>query len=176
MRVFVAVKLDEKIKKAIANISEEIKKVSVAGSYADPANYHITLNFIGEINPNCLNDIKRAIDLVADKSQPFDVKIEGIGQFKKGSSSIVWAGLSMGRFGLMELNNKLRIEFEKNGINTDEKKFNPHITLARKVSCHDSIENVWSGKWIQRVDRIVLMESARKKGKLLYTPIYESRF
>lgn len=176
MRVFVAVKLDEDIKRGIAKISDKIEKTCLGGRYTDPINYHITLEFIGEIEPNRLVDIKKAMDDVAEKCQPFDVKIEGIGRFEKGSSAIVWIGASLGRFGLFELNNKLLRHLEELGIDTGKKKFNPHITVGRKVILSDSFENLESGKFIQKVDRIVLMESARKNGKLLYTQIYESGF
>jgi len=176
VRVFVAVKLDEDIKKAIAGVSSEIKRKSRAGRYADPANYHITLEFIGETDSERLCKIHEAMDDAASESQAFEVKVEGLGIFGKPESATVWMGVSSGSSKLMEINKKLACRLEEAGFKKDEKKFNPHITIGRKVDSRDIFNDIKSGDWIQRVESIVLMESARENGKLLYTQIYESRF
>lgn len=176
MRVFVAVKLDEAVKKAIAGVSSRVRKSSRGGRYSDPSNYHITLEFIGETDPEGLKGICRAMDYAASETPAFNIKIEGLGSFGKSDSAIVWMGVSLGRDMLYELDRKLAGGLREEGFAIDRKGFSPHITIGRRVYLGDSLQSVKSGNWVQPVDGIVLMESARINGRLVYTPIYESRF
>jgi len=176
VRVFAAVKLDGAIKREIAGVSSEVEKKSGGGRYADPANYHITLEFIGETNKESLSKIHRAMDDAAADTESFEIKIEGLGLFGKPQRAIVWLGVSLGRTKLIELDKKLAVRLEEAGFKTDGKDFNPHVTIGRTVDCGDILENIKSGNWMQRVESIVLMESTRENGKRLYRQIYESRF
>lgn len=180
MRVFVALNLDEETKRGIGGLSGALKAKCAGGRFVDPVNYHITLEFIGEIDPSELTEIRSAMDEVAAKSRPFDIGISELGRFERKKDSILWIGVDLGRFALAELHNKLKQSLDKGKPGTADPSFNPHVTLGRRVVFKGTFEQLRSesaiGSWPVRVDRLVLMESARIGGKLMYTPIYESRF
>ena len=48
MRLFIAIKLSDEMKKALINCMHDLKKQGVEGNYVPAQNLHMTLAFIGE--------------------------------------------------------------------------------------------------------------------------------
>ena len=48
MRLFIAIRLSDEMKKALINCMHDLKKQGVEGNYAPAQNLHMTLAFIGE--------------------------------------------------------------------------------------------------------------------------------
>ena len=48
MRMFVALRAEDPLKRAAVQYMEELKRLGVSGSFTKPDNLHITLAFIGE--------------------------------------------------------------------------------------------------------------------------------
>ena len=39
------------VKEQLGAVQEEVKRASLKGSFTDPDNFHLTMRFIGEVNP-----------------------------------------------------------------------------------------------------------------------------
>ena len=50
MRLFIAIRLSDEMKKALINCMHDLKKQGVEGNYVPAQNLHMTLAFIGEYN------------------------------------------------------------------------------------------------------------------------------
>ena len=48
MRLFIAIRLSDEMKKALINCMHDLKKQGVEGNYVPAQNLHMTLAFIGE--------------------------------------------------------------------------------------------------------------------------------
>ena len=94
MRVFIAVDIDDKTRKAIANLQKQIaSKVDVKKGdlkWVEPNNIHLTLKFLGEISDEQLEEVREIVNTVAQAHQKFNLEIESVGSFGGRSAKVVW--------------------------------------------------------------------------------------
>jgi 2'-5' RNA ligase len=96
--------------------------------WIDPANYHVTLRFIGDIDGLAANEI--ASTLFRIRRQPFDVSLQGLSSFGGKKPRAVVASVAPSR-PLMELQAELERLMQRFGLDPEGRKFTPHVTLAR---------------------------------------------
>ena len=90
---------------------------------------HITLRFIGEVEGSVLQDIHEKLSSV--HFDPFSIKIKGVGHFPpRGKPRVVWAGIEQNEH-LTRLKKKIDAALNQAGLPPDDRKFAPHITIAR---------------------------------------------
>ncbi|MBW8895177.1 MAG: hypothetical protein JF613_03205 [Acidobacteria bacterium] len=81
MRLFVGVELDERVKEAAAQIADSLRLdlgQRLDARWVPPANLHITLWFLGEVEQSRVEATVKAID--APFHEPaFDLEISGLG-------------------------------------------------------------------------------------------------
>ena len=167
MRLFIALCFDDETKNALFSASKEAEK-SAGGRFSIPENYHLTLVFIGETERK--NDIEKAISAIDFPA--FEYRLYKTGTFDKG---IFWVGTEENE-NLKNLQKIIKKSLDKIGIETEEREFIPHITLARKFLPdedfdYSKIESLLPDKPIS-ADRICLMESKRTDDVLRYTEIF----
>ncbi|MBQ4361693.1 MAG: RNA 2',3'-cyclic phosphodiesterase, partial [Lachnospiraceae bacterium] len=124
MRLFIAVRLNEKMENALLDMQDAMKWKGVRGNYTRPENLHLTLAFIGEYPDPC--QVKEVIESAA--FEPFTIRLDGAGSFR----GLWWAGVSAEAAGggdpLRKLVKRIRHALADEGIPFDRKKFSPHIT------------------------------------------------
>ena len=162
MRLFVAIELDDSLKKTITGTLHDLKKSGVKGSYVASNNLHLTLAFIGEVEDAL--EIKNALKTISCK--PFKLSLSDLGNF----GDILWIGVK-GNQGLSKVAKDVREALDHAGISYDRKKFAPHITLVRKAT--GSWKSVKAPKGEMMVKKISLMKSSMKDGKTVYTRVAE---
>ena len=165
MRLFIAVRFSDEIKKELAKQISAIKEKASYANCTRIENLHLTLAFIGESQR--VTDIKKIMDECADG--PFSLKLSGSGRF----GSLYWVGLEK-EPALESIALKLREKLGAAGIPVDKKPFSPHITVAREVVTESPVRLSVSGVGMD-VGSICLMRSDRINGKLTYTSVYEKK-
>ena len=85
MRLFIAIELDDSIKKTITGTMHELKKSGVRGSYVASNNLHLTLAFIGEVEH--VPEVKTSLQTISYK--PFKLSLSDFGNF----GDILWVGV-----------------------------------------------------------------------------------
>lgn len=175
MRVFVGIALPGNIRQALADDAEKLCK-TIPGRYVPKDNYHITLEFIGEIGQNGVTGMKRAMNKAVKGQQRVELSIGHPGYFGKKDSAILHMTVD-GWEQLWELDNRLRNELQAEGISFDKKPFRAHITLARKTRIDAETMKSWPKKSeVFCVNEIILFQSERTDGKQRYLPIGTARF
>lgn len=172
MRVFYAIKFNEEIKDKIFKIENNLKDHSLSGNYTLKDNLHLTLRFIGEVENEELNLLIKALNYI--NSETFQIEANRIGEFVRGSSSILWLGINKS----IELNNlykNLELILQEYGWQKESREFTPHITIGRKIK-GIKIKDISFESIIIEVDNITLMESKRENGVLKYIPIQTINF
>lgn len=103
---------------------------------------------------------------------PFELECQGIQIFNK--SGIISAKVGGELKKLAGLYSRLETALEKRGFEKETRKFRPHITLARKfhASSGFDIESIPYSYCGFKVDKIILFESRRDVGKLVYVPLF----
>lgn len=132
MRTFIAIGLDEAIRKNLAALIDELKPWGKDVRWVSPAGMHLTLKFLGEVSPNFSREICRTLDLVVGKHSPFGLVVRGTGVFPpgKGAPRVLWAGIEAGP-GLESLHEEIEQGLEKLGLERERREFHPHLTLGR---------------------------------------------
>jgi len=193
MRLFYAIKFNDNVKEALNNSLDEIKKHTARASFTEKNNFHITLVFVGECEPDKLEDLKKVADNTVAKLNPTPVKavIDGLGTFPRPGDELLWAGVKTDPEDILGKINKIIVE-ELDGyrikIKEDFKKFKPHVTIARRVEFRYAL-----GRDLRQikfepvnftVKSLTLMESVqeisvygeRKYTRIVYKPLYEVKF
>ncbi len=160
MRLFVALQLSDELRRPLTSAMHDLKKSGVKGNYVPTPNLHLTLAFIGETDD--IAAVKEALSEVSFK--PFRLTLSDMGCF----GDILWAGVK-GNQGLSGSAKLVREALDRAQISYDRKKFEPHITLIRKMS--GNWKKVPSPKGEMTVKKISLMKSSMKDGKRVYTEI-----
>lgn len=133
MRLFVAIDLPENIKKSIGLLCTGLPNAK----WVDVRQLHLTLRFIGEVEEKVFTSIKGSL---IDISEPaFSLNLRGVGCFpSKRDPRVLWVGIDSNGV-LPRLAEKVeRTLVERNGIPPDQRKFSPHITIARFRDRHPS--------------------------------------
>jgi 2'-5' RNA ligase len=172
IRSFVAVDLPSKFHPDVAKIEAKINMPGI--KIVKPELIHVTLKFLGEVPEEKIDDIAAALEKV--KMEPFQARVRGAGAFPGKSIRVVWLGLE-GRF--EELQRLVEEALSPFGFEDEEKKFSPHLTLARVKQPNPSTTRQLSEKIAQLadvdlgefvVDKIYLKKSTLTSGG----PIYEN--
>ncbi len=163
MRLFIALRFDEEILRALADFQARLKACEVRGHYATEENLHLTLAFIGEYGePDAVLDAMEAAAFAS-----FPLRLDGMGTFR----DLYWAGVEKhpALFGYAK---RLRRALAEREIPYDRKRFSPHITVLRKAS--------WQGEGLpdaappvgeMEARGVSLMRSERGKHGMIYTEI-----
>ena len=158
MRLFIAIRLSDEMKKALVTCMHDLKKQGVEGNYVPAQNLHMTLAFLGEYDdPAKVKEVIRKVPL-----PEFRLALSEKGNF----GNILWAGVK-GNQKLKTYVKDLRAALAAEGIPFDKEKFVPHITLIRKVSAKNPYQ-VHLPKADMTVTKASLMRSEQKNGKMVY--------
>lgn len=130
MRAFIAV---DAASNRLAGLQQEILSVSgwkAAVKPVEAQNFHFTLLFLGEINPQQAESIKTSLSEL--KFEPFSIKYQEIGAFPKPDfARVVWVGVDPeGGRKLVALAQQIISLLRPFGFAPD-KPFSPHLTLFR---------------------------------------------
>lgn len=97
--------------------------------WQDDDQLHLTLRFIGEIDPRMADDVVLALARISAPAPC--VSLAGVGRFaKQGRTDTVWAGVAP-HDALAALHRKVDHAVTCAGLPSDPRAYLPHITLAR---------------------------------------------
>ncbi len=176
MRLFIAIEFPEEIKAALKSGAESLRPYFQRARFTGKENYHLTMVFLGEVEPKRLPDIKAAMD--ACVSTPIDIRITRLGRFKGGRGDTLWRKIEAGRE-LWDLQSVLEKELRQRGFEIESRPFKPHLTVAREAVLQSGTLEELSGTLpalSHTAGGMSLMLSERKEGKLVYTPLYIRQF
>ncbi|WP_138007925.1 RNA 2',3'-cyclic phosphodiesterase [Halalkalirubrum salinum] len=133
MRCFVAIDLPETLADAIGDAQERFR--DAAGlRFVDPSQAHITLKFLGDVDPDQTAAIMNAIEtaVAAAGVGPFRCTLGGFGAFPSPEYiTVVWAGVHEGAERVSALQEPIERELVAVGFDPEQHEFTPHVTLAR---------------------------------------------
>lgn len=102
--------------------------------FTDPVQAHVTLKFLGEVDPNRLDELQAAAaEAIAGADVgPFRATVGGLGVFPSPEYiSVVWTGFEAGGSELTRLHEALETATTDLGFDPEEHEFTPHVTIAR---------------------------------------------
>ncbi|AUM96609.1 TPA: RNA 2',3'-cyclic phosphodiesterase [Clostridium botulinum] len=170
MRVFYAVTFQEETKEKLIEYKNLVSNNSVKGRFTNKNNFHLTLEFIGEVDEKELSLLTNILYKL--QNPPKELITSHIGSFKRRDKDIIWLGIEENKE-LITLQRNLRNLLINNGFKIENRKYKPHITIGREIVTKCPIEkNIFSPIKIP-IASIALMESKRFNGQLVYEPLEE---
>jgi len=135
MRVFIAIDIDEVIKKDVADLQTklqagaDVKRADV--KWVNPNNMHLTLKFLGEVSDPQVVEVCNIAKDVASQHEHFDIDVETVGYFGGTSAKVLWVGAGRDCAGLLALQNDLDEQLAQAGWPEENREFAAHLTLCR---------------------------------------------
>jgi 2'-5' RNA ligase len=135
MRCFIAIDIDEQIRKGLSDLQDELRrKVDVRKGdvkWVNPENTHLTLKFLGEIKDEQTVEVCKVIEEVATRHGRFELDVRSVGHFGGRSARVLWVGAGENCETLLKLHADLERRLEQAGWPKEGRKFAAHLTLCR---------------------------------------------
>lgn len=175
-RLFIAVDLSTAAKDELLDRQRAVHRWARSGDVrcSNKQSLHLTLRFIGDVEPNLVPDLKSEISSVAERSRSLSLRLGANGCFPgPRTPRVLWAGLDGDIPRLAVLASQLEGAIARLGIPDESRRFFPHITLARvRLGMPrwvlEDIGDTWTaerkpGAKVQ-VDALTLFRSHLKRG------------
>lgn len=150
-RLFFALWPDEAVRARLAALQAELPQVT--GRWVHPEDLHITLQFLGPVEPGrqaCIAEAARAV-----RGEPFELEIDRLDFWPR--PRIAWAGPEGVPPALQRLVEQLARNLEACGFEPEKRPYRPHVTLLRKTTPAAAARLPEPIRW--PVDHFVLVES-----------------
>ena len=137
MRLFVAVEVGHVVAAAAGSLITELRVRAerlaprARITWVQPARVHLTVRFIGEVDQSMLHAIEGVLREPLPVL-PFELTVEGLSALPpRGQPRVLVAGLTQGRETMLMLEREISGRLEQTNVPADEKRYRPHLTLAR---------------------------------------------
>ncbi len=142
IRTFIALELPKPLKSELGSIVNKYSKATPSFvNWVKPENLHLTLLFIGDVQPPQIGAIEEVLEKELAGLSTFSFGAEGLEFFPAINPHLLWLKLSSESDEIFKLNRRLLKELSAREIEADKKPMKLHITLARlKASLPPAIE------------------------------------
>src|SRR5882757_1459303 len=108
IRTFIAIELPEQIKTALGKIQNDLRAFAADVSWTKPANIHLTLKFLGDLDEERVEVLRRVTSESVRSVKPFELVISKTGFFpNQKRARVIWVGLGGDLRTLIDLQGKL---------------------------------------------------------------------
>jgi 2'-5' RNA ligase len=132
IRAFVAIDLPADLRSALAAAQAQLKqsRLGVKVTWANVANLHLTLQFLGDVAAPVVPQISAALDQVAGHFSPFEMAVAGVGGFPDLTRPrVVWVGGQGPVIGPLAA--AVQRATAPLGFAPEQREFAAHLTLGR---------------------------------------------
>lgn len=172
MRFFIALEIPEESRAQIEQVQEKLKQLVPEARLTEPDKLHLTLAFVGEQPDNLKDRLLEIINEAALDIPPFEITPAYIDGFPHlHIAHILWIGIKGDIDKLYKLKHRLKDRLENLHLITDERRYVPHIAIA-KVSdfkldpeTEKGFENIMTKEFTPiKVSSVKLFESIAGEG------------
>ncbi len=181
IRSFICLDVPSDVKAHIEAMQAKLKRISADVSWTRPANVHLTLKFLGDVEEVRLRDLGGALDEIARRYAPFEVMTERVGVFPRADRPrVLWIGVGDECGLLRMLAADIEEVFARQGFAREARPFTAHLTIGR-VRSERSVrelvrlflaEDFPSTRFL--VTELLLMRSDLRPEGALYTPLHRA--
>jgi 2'-5' RNA ligase len=130
-RAFIALDIEPDARHELSRLAAELK-AQCHGSYPTSDMYHMTVAFLGDITIAQAESLSRVLEEVAEKYEPFELRLCRLGYFAQPESATVFCSTERDNTLLSLAQDVYRAAWDVR-IPFDDKPFRAHITLGRRV-------------------------------------------
>jgi 2'-5' RNA ligase len=132
VRTFIALPLPADAHKMLEELRRPLLDLGADVRWTPIESIHLTVKFLGEIEPSVLPALADGIRRVVLNSGGFSVRLQGLGAFPSlRSPNILWCGIQ-GDVGMLQaLQQAVESACSQLGFAPEQRPFKPHLTLGR---------------------------------------------
>ncbi len=182
LRVFVAVPIPGEVAVFLRQIQAKIQLPATDIRWVAQKNIHLTVKFLGDIDPSQVPAIAAQMDAAAATIPPFRLVAKGVGVFPNfRRARVLWVGLAGHLDRLKTSQADLESALEAVGFSKEARDFSAHLTIGRvrrRIDAQriraslDPVQNATSDRF--RVDRLTLIKSVLKPNGPRYSLLHTS--
>ncbi|MEJ5348933.1 MAG: RNA 2',3'-cyclic phosphodiesterase [Desulfosoma sp.] len=184
IRTFVALDLPTNVQHDLAEFCAPLQKLDVPVSWIPPHRVHLTLKFLGNVDPTRIEAIEEALRSVTAQTFPFALRPAGCGAFPSlREMRVVWVGVQGDVSPLRSLQQRVEGVLEPLGFARENRPFRAHLTIGRvKGRRHlKSLQDMLVARQgyqgvVFDVSELVLYKSDLKPDGAQYTPLKRLAF
>lgn len=140
-RLFIAIDLPKQVCWQLGQLLAEEPPRAVRP--VRPAQLHLTLHFLGEVEDEAHAVLPKALARVTHDA--FPIAIRGTGVFPShGRPTVLWAGVAESQ-PLAELHTGVAAAIESCGLDVERRPYVPHVTLARLMP---AVPRAWTARFL----------------------------
>ncbi len=137
MRLFVALDVRGDIGEKLSAWQRRLRQTPAQVRWVPPDQYHITVKFIGAVEPAQLDPICHRLDQAAAQVPAFPLVIQGLSRLEsRGKVRIITAEIGSPDMRIVRLHRLIDQELGALGVALDTRPLRPHLTLGRVRSNH----------------------------------------
>lgn len=181
-RTFLGVPVSDDTRRRAADVQRELA-LAAGVKWVDPANLHVTLLFLGDLDDRELVDVCRAATAAARREPPFVLGVSGLGAFPNSRRpKVLWGGISDGADSLVRLHAATAAPLVAAGLyRPEDRGYTPHLTLGRASGEDDGLKlaaelakrPTWDGGHSE-VDEVLVYSSELRRGGPEYAVLARS--
>lgn len=133
MRLFVASSFEPAFAASLRAAADYARAAAPKGAvkWVEPANFHLTYAFLGELSPAAAESAKKGMAAGLEGIKSFTMSLGSFGVFPSARRPrVLWVGIGDGAAALRELADRLAVGLSAAGL-IFENRFEPHITIGR---------------------------------------------
>jgi 2'-5' RNA ligase len=133
IRVFIAVDISDAACWSLSSAMDGLKAAIPRGvRWVDPRGIHLTLKFLGNIEPRRVDGILESMVRVAQEVSSFSLTLAGLGVFpNQRQPRVLWAGVAGDMDPLAGVQLGVEEAMAEQGFTKERRSFNPHLTIGR---------------------------------------------
>lgn len=132
IRLFIAVPLPDDAIALVDRTVETLRREPWPVKWSDAHNAHITLHFLGEVDPASAEVLRLALAAPIASQDAFELRTADLGAFPTiRKPRVLWLGLWGPVHRLETLHASIGTVLEQLDFSPEEREFRPHITLGR---------------------------------------------
>jgi RNA 2',3'-cyclic 3'-phosphodiesterase len=177
-RIFIALKVEAE--KTLLHVISSLKSglTNERIKWTNPENIHITLAFLGDTEERNIGIVSDMLAVNCNVIEMFNLTLKGAGVFRNYSDPrVLWIGIDASKE-LEQLNSLIMTGLRASGMLSEERPFNPHVTLGRikeirnKMVLRSEVEQYKDTIFQKvRVKEVILYESILLPNGPVYKPI-----
>jgi RNA 2',3'-cyclic 3'-phosphodiesterase len=138
-RTFVALPIPPDRAAKLGRLQAQVAPDLPGARWVDPAHFHVTLAFLGDVANPDLDRVCRAVAEAAAGFAPLALRLDGLGAFPDPTRPrTVWAGVAGDDAeALSRLQKAIAASLRRAGYRPEDDRFHPHVTLGRLKSGRD---------------------------------------
>ena len=176
IRAFIAIDIDPQVRENITRAIDQLRSRVLEVRWIAPANFHLTLKFLGDIEQTQIEAIGAALEERLRPFPRFTINAKGLGVFPDlRRPRIMWIGLAGNE--LTTLAAQVELALLPLGFAPEKRNFTPHLTIGRwrqtdrpSKTLGQELESLKDYQFgASNVDEVILFQSVLKPEGAIYT-------